>query len=210
MDDWGDINEPQDDDDQLWGGDISDNNGDGDDRDEPHEYVATFDQEVAAQSSKDFAKSCGDPIPFSIKPGTKEYAQAISSKTPLERFKLDVDYVSRILNEYINLSVQDRNKMCERADYTNILNIEPKYLNALAYVLGYIANKNNAVINLDDSSKDKKEKIKNMRNIIGSPDDNFQLLQSINDEASKARSGNVFAVYPPDVIRYAQMWAKLS
>ena len=76
--------------------------------------------------------------------------------------------------------------------------------------MGYIANKNNAVINVDDSSKDKKEKIKNMRNIIGSPDDNFQLLQSINDEASKARSGNMFAVYPPDVIRYAQMWAKLS
>lgn len=212
MDDWGTIDEPQDDDDQMWGGDISD--GDEDDRDRSQEYVATFEQEVAAQSSKDHAKSCGDPIPFHIKPGTKEYAQAISNKTPLERFKLDVDYVSRLLNDYevktIHLSVKDRDIMCEKADDTEMINVDTKYLNALAYVLGYVANKNNAVIDMSDSSKDKKAKIAKMKSIIGEPKDNFQLLQSINDEASKARSGNSFAVYPPDVIRYGQIWSKLK
>ena len=69
----------------------------------------------------------------------------------------------------------------------------------------------NAVIDMKkDTEKEKKIKVTKMKSIIGNPSDNFSLLQSINDEASKARSGNSFAVYPADVIRYAQMWGKLK
>ena len=209
---WGEIDEPQSGEDETWDSDIS--RDDDEYKEEQQEYVNTFEQESSAQLSKDQAKSCGDPIPFHIKPGTKEYSQAIANKTPLERFKLDIDYISKLLNESninnINLSVKDRDKMCEKADDTQIVDIDPKYLNALAYVLGYIANKINAVIDIKkDNNKDKKNKVDRMKSIIGDPNDNFSLLQHINDEASKARSGNTFSVYPPDVIRYAQMWSKL-
>ena len=210
MDNWGEIDENSDKEEQLWDGGISDD--DENNKEEKQEYVTTFEQEVSAQATKDQAISCGDPIPYHIKPGTKEYSQAIANKTPLERFKLEVDYVSRLLNlEIVTLSVDDRNTMCEKANDTQIVDIDPKYLNALAYVLGYIADKMNAVIDMKkDTEKEKKIKVTKMKSIIGNPSDNFSLLQSINDEASKARSGNSFAVYPADVIRYAQMWGKLK
>jgi hypothetical protein len=210
MDNWGEIDENPDDEEQSWDGGISDD--DDNNKEEKQEYVTTFEQEVSAQATKDQAISCGDPIPYHIKPGTKEYSQAIANKTPLERFKLEVDYVSRLLNlENVILSVDDRNTMCEKANDTQIVDIDPKYLNALAYVLGYIADKMNAVIDMKkDTEKEKKIKVTKMKTIIGNPSDNFSLLQSINDEASKARSGNSFAVYPADVIRYAQMWGKLK
>jgi hypothetical protein len=210
MDNWGEIDENPDDEEQSWDGGISDD--DDNNKEEKQEYVTTFEQEVSAQATKDQAISCGDPIPYHIKPGTKEYSQAIANKTPLERFKLEVDYVSRLLNlENVILSVDDRNTMCEKANDTQIVDIDPKYLNALAYVLGYIADKMNAVIDMKkDTEKEKKIKVTKMKTIIGNPSDSFSLLQSINDEASKARSGNSFAVYPADVIRYAQMWGKLK
>ena len=210
MDNWGEIDENPDEEEQSWDGGISDD--DENNKEEKQEYVTTFEQEVSAQATKDQAISCGDPIPYHIKPGTKEYSQAIANKTPLERFKLEVDYVSRLLNlENVILSVDDRNTMCEKANDTQIVDIDPKYLNALAYVLGYIADKMNAVIDMKkDTEKEKKIKVTKMKSIIGNPSDNFSLLQSINDEASKARSGNSFAVYPEDVIRYAQMWGKLK
>ena len=210
MDNWGEIDENPDEEEQSWDGGISDD--DENNKEEKQEYVTTFEQEVSAQATKDQAISCGDPIPYHIKPGTKEYSQAIANKTPLERFKLEVDYVSRLLNlENVILSVDDRNTMCEKANDTQIVDINPKYLNALAYVLGYIADKMNAVIDMKkDTEKEKKIKVTKMKSIIGNPSDNFSLLQSINDEASKARSGNSFAVYPADVIRYAQMWGKLK
>jgi hypothetical protein len=210
MDNWGEIDENPDDEEQSWDGGISDD--DDNNKEEKQEYVTTFEQEISAQATKDQAISCGDPIPYHIKPGTKEYSQAIANKTPLERFKLEVDYVSRLLNlENVILSVDDRNTMCEKANDTQIVDIDPKYLNALAYVLGYIADKMNAVIDMKkDTEKEKKIKVTKMKTIIGNPSDNFSLLQSINDEASKARSGNSFAVYPADVIRYAQMWGKLK
>jgi hypothetical protein len=210
MDNWGEIDENSDKEEQSWDGGISDD--DENNKEEKQEYVTTFEQEVSAQATKDQAISCGDPIPYNIKPGTKEYSQAIANKTPLERFKLEVDYVSRLLNlENVILSVDDRNTMCEKANDTQIVDIDPKYLNALAYVLGYIADKMNAVIDMKkDTEKEKKIKVTKMKSIIGNPSDNFSLLQSINDEASKAKSGNSFAVYPADVIRYAQMWGKLK
>ena len=210
MDNWGEIDENSDKEEQSWDGGISDD--DENNKEEKQEYVTTFEQEVSAQATKDQAISCGDPIPYHIKPGTKEYSQAIANKTPLERFKLEVDYVSRLLNlENVILSVDDRNTMCEKANDTQIVDINPKYLNALAYVLGYIADKMNAVIDMKkDTEKEKKIKVTKMKSIIGNPSDNFSLLQSINDEASKAKSGNSFAVYPADVIRYAQMWGKLK
>jgi hypothetical protein len=208
MDDWGEIEEPNQFEDDTWGGDISDG-----DKEEEQLFETTFEQEQTARASAGHAKSCGDPIPFHIKPGTKEYSQAIANKTPLERFKLEVDYVSRILNDSGNdvlvLSVNDRDIMCERANDTDSIGIDPKYLNALAFILGYIANKNGSVIDKNDSNKESKKKIVKMRDIIGRPDDNFNNLQLINNDASKARSGNSFSVFPPDVIRYAQMWDKL-
>jgi hypothetical protein len=198
MDDWGDVDNPEDNnDDEMWGGDISE---------DEQKFETTFEQEQGALASKDVAKSCGDPIPFHIKPGTKEYSHAIANKTPLERFKLDVDYVSRILRDDLMLSVEDRDTMCERADNTLIVGVDPKYLNALAYILGYIALRKDCIIKRGDNKKIKKEKIGRMSKIIGVLGDNFSSLKLINDQAAKARSGNSFAVFPEDVIRYAQIW----
>jgi hypothetical protein len=206
MDDWGDINNPEDDNDEMWGGDISDG-----EQDDDQKFETTFEQEQGAIASKDVARSCGDPIPFNIKPGTKEYAQAIANKTPLERFKLEVDYVSRILTETGNnslmLSVKDRDIICEKSN--NTLNIDPKYLNPLAYIMGYIIYRKDGIIKNEDSNEIKKKKVNIIYDIIGVPGDNFSYLKLINEEASKARSSNSFAVYPADVIRYAQMWETL-
>ena len=122
MDNWGEIDENPDNEEQSWDGGISDD--DENNKEEKQEYVTTFEQEVSAQATKDQAISCGDPIPYHIKPGTKEYSQAIANKTPLERFKLEVDYVSRLLNlENVILSVDDRNTMCEKANDTQIVDI---------------------------------------------------------------------------------------
>lgn len=207
MDEWGTIDDPEENED-MWGGDISDK-----EKEDEQIFETTFEQEQGALASKDVAKSCGDPIPFHIKPGTKEYSYAIANKTPLERFKLDVDYVSRLLtdsgNDLLMLTVKDRDTMCQRADNTETVGIGPKYLNAFAYILGYIAYRKDAVIKKEDSDKIRKKKVGKMREIIGIPDDNFRELKLINNEAAKARSGNSFAVFPPDVIRYAQMWERL-
>jgi hypothetical protein len=208
MDNWGDVDDPDDNNEEMWGGDISDQ-----EEKEDQRFETTFEQEQGALASKDVAKSCGDPIPFHIKPGTKEYSQAIANKTPLERFKLDVDYVSRILtesgNDSLMLSVKDRDTMCEMADNTDSVSIDPKYLNALAYILGYIVYRKDGIIKREDNEKIKKKKVDRISDIIGVPVNNFSELKLINDEASKARSGNSFAVFPEDVIRYAQMWERL-
>jgi hypothetical protein len=208
MDDWGDVDNPDDNNDEMWGGDISD-----EEKEDEQRFETTFEQEQGALASKDVAKSCGDPIPFHIKPGTKEYSLAIASKTPLERFKLNVDYVSRILtetgNEELTLTVKDRDTMCERADNTQTVGLHAKDLNALAYILGYIAYRKDCVIKKEDSGNIKKKKVGIMLRIIGVPGNNFRELKLINDEAARARSGTSFAVFPADVIRYAQMWERL-
>jgi hypothetical protein len=213
MDNWGEIQESEQlDEDDMWGSDMNSEISDGEDNQQ--QFENTFEQEQSAAASSGQSKSCGDPIPFHIKPGTKEYSQAIANKTPLERFKLEVDYVSRILTDSGNvvllLSVNDRDIMCERANDTDIVDIDPKYLNPLAFILGYIAHNMDAVIIKNDTDKEIKKKIVKMRSIIGRPDDNFSDLKVINDSASKARSGNSFSVFPADVIRYAQMWNKLK
>jgi hypothetical protein len=204
MDDWGDIDNPDNNEEEMWSGDISD---------DEQKFETTFEQEQGANSSKDVARSCGDPIPFDIKPGTQEYSRAIANKTPLERFKLEVDYVSRLLTETGNnsliLSVKDRDTMCEKADNTLIVGIDPKYLNALAYTLGYIVYRKDGIIKRGDTDKIKRKKINSISDIIGFREDNFSSLKLINDEAAKARSGNSFAVFPEDVIRYSQMWERL-
>jgi hypothetical protein len=209
MDIWDDDNPDDNDisDEYRFDEDISDNDNT---NDHDQEFKTTFEQEKGAIGSKDVAKSCGNPIPFNIKPGTKEYSQAIANKTPLERFKLDVDYVSKLLSREYNdfiLSVSDRDTMCEKADETLSIGIDPKYLNALGYVMGYIVNKKNGLIKIGD--KNEKEKIKIINNIIGTQKNNFNKLELINQVASKARSGNSFAVYPADVIRYSQLWGRL-
>jgi len=165
------------------------------------EFKSTYEQEASAFGSANQARECGDPIPFHIKPGTKEYYQALANKTPLEKFKLDVDYVSRLLtdmnDDVLTLTVKDRNILCEKADNVTYIGLDPMYLNVLAYILGYIANKKDGTI---------KEKVSFMKKIIGSDSDDFSKLKDINETASKARSGNSFSVFPADVIRYAKMW----
>jgi hypothetical protein len=176
-------------------------------------YEATFEQEKSAEYNKNVAISCGDPIPFNIKPGTKEYVQAIANKTPLEKFKLDVDYISNILNKSNNsqtiFSIEDRNLMCLKADSVSSIGFEIKNFNPLAYILGYISTKNNYIIIDSDKERDKKIKITKMKKLIGNYEDDYSVLKNINIQASKVRSGNSFSVYPPDVIRYGRMWLRL-
>jgi hypothetical protein len=210
MDIWGDENAQIDD--NYYDSEINDGEYNEDSDGMQQEFKTTFEQEQSALSEQNIARSCGTPIPFNIKPGTKEYVQAISDKTPLERFKLEVDYLSKILNNSsfkIFLSVDDRDTMCEKADNSIAIGIKPENLNSLAYVLGYISNTTDSIISDDDNIKNIKIKVEKMSKLIGNPKDDFYNLKNINLEASKSRSGNNFSVYAADVIRYGRMWKRL-
>ena len=172
---------------------------------------ATFEQEVTALSNKNYAESCGS-MPIS-KPGSAEFRKEMSNKTPVERLKMNISQISILLNEdidYININVDDRNKMCKLVDYVKIVGVYPRYINALAYVMGYYIYMQNCIINEDnDTKKIKTNKITKYNKIVGTPDTNFMLLKHINDISSSVRSGNSFSVSPADVIRYGKLWNRL-
>lgn len=209
MDIWGDIehNSEQDDEDI---GDVS----------EDQVFETTYEQEVSAAASKDYADSCG-PMPISA-PGTKEFQKEMSQRTPMESFKAYVNRIALTLNEDTDmvLNVNDRNDMCRLADYTLSVGTDAKYLNALAYVIGYYVYMQGSIIKKDkleggkliekgDDSSQIKKKLKLLYKIIGRPEHSFDLLQRMNDITETLRNGNSFAVMPADVIRYGQFWERL-
>ena len=148
----------------------------------------TWEDQQTALISKDFADECGSmPI---AKPGTKEFQKEWGRKSPIERFKLQVNKVALDLTENsgtIILSKDDRNRMCRKADESYMVGTPAKYLNPLAYVLGYVVYKTGS---LKSSAA--------MYKIFGK---DFHKLQQINMYAK-----NDYAVFPPDVIRYGRFW----
>lgn len=84
------------------------------------------------------ADDCGGlPVPIDkIKNVTQD---------PEERFKIYVGAISHSIteNEFYDISVEDRNKMCRMASQLNNV----KYLNPTAYILGYISTNGGQEIN---------------------------------------------------------------
>lgn len=195
MEDWDqyDIhnNADQSDDSGIWEGGISD--------DEYKEdlFQPTFDQQVHSSEQND----CGAPI---IKePGKEdEYRKAISQLDPIDRLKQQIGSVVKSLIEenFINISPSERNEICRSVDSIGVVNIQAKYISPLAYVLGYFAYHRGFMITDDDSSKKRKDKMVRINKEI------FNNLENIN----KVVGGNFnYGVFPPDVIRYMRLWAKI-
>ena len=176
----------------MWGGDISD-----DVREEEQRFETTFDQQVHSSEQND----CGSLI---IKePGKEdEYRKAISQLDPIDRLKQQIGSIVRSLNEedFINISSNERNEICRSVDGLGIVNIQAKYISPLAYVLGYIAYHRGFMITDNDSSKERKDKSDKINKEI------FKNLENINN----VTGGNFnYGVFPPDVIRYMRLWDKI-
>lgn len=162
-------------------------------------YEDTWDRQEAALYSKDFAEKCGS-MPNAA-PGTREFQKEWRQKTPIERFKLGVNKVALDLNDnsrVITLTKSDRNKMCGKADYAHLAGTPAKYLNPLAYVLGYVVYKGNAISSGPASSS---SEVKNMGELLGSGGDIFGELDRINMYTKQD-----YSVFPADVIRYGRFW----
>jgi len=181
---------------------------DDDDGDSGPIYEDTFERQVAAASSKEYAEECGAMPAHKV--GSDEFRREMARKTPMERFKLKVNKVSLGLNDNfdtISLSKSDRNMLCREADSTKGVGTDAKYLNPLAYVLGYVAYQKNCIITegitegiaegkFDDSY------IKRVGEIFGDISGPFGRLKEMNDVV-----GDDYQVYPADVIRYGRFWA---
>lgn len=100
---------------------------------------------------------------------------------PLERFQIQVDAISRNLNNWdgIDISEQMITKMVETARMLNVV----KHKNAASYVLGFLASHGGGKI-------DKK----GVDFVIA------KVLPHVQEEH----------VLPPDVIRYARLWVALD
>lgn len=157
-----------------WGGGFE---GD-DDFDNGPRMEATFDQ--LQHSSR--ADDCGG-LPVAV-PGGKliDLSRTINQLTtdPEERFKRHVGAIAHILTEddIFDISIDDRNAMCRRAGRLD----KVKYLNATAYILGYVITRGGKKI--DNKLMQKA----------------FANLRYMNDDSVK----------PSDVVRYARYWEKIG
>jgi hypothetical protein len=128
-----------------------------------------------------FADECGGSpviIPGKLSDINKEINQL--TQDPVERFTTYIGAISHSITEdgLYNIGIEDRNKMCSIAK--RLKNI--KYLNATAYILGYLVTNGGQAINKDTVK------------II------FNFLPQLRDDSVKE----------PDVIRYARFWMKLD
>ena len=127
------------------------------------------------------ADDCGG-APIAITGDMSELNKQINHITqdPEERFKRHVGAISHSITEdgFYDISVDDRNKMCRIA--SNLDNV--KYLNATAYILGFLAT--NGGRSIDE---------KTIKHI-------FTILPRLTDDSVK----------PPDVLRYARFWLNLD
>lgn len=164
------------------GGDYDE--GGGYDEEGGQEFKATFEQEVAAGSGQ-HAAECGPHIPY--EKGTAEFRKAISELSTTERFKLEIERVSKKMNDddILKLSVDDRNGMCNAVDRLSMLNLNDRYLNVTAYVLGYWFTNGGTRKIINDKRWNEIEQI--IRN------------RSLEDTS----------VFPADVIRYSRMWERM-
>ena len=110
------------------------------------------------------------------------------SLTPEERFRRSVGIIIYNMRKNNYSDIEDvltsdiRNELCQTVDKIDFA----KYLNASAYIMGYIITKGgeNDINNLD------KKLVKKV----------FDYLSQLEDESVK----------PPDVLRYARLWHRLK
>jgi hypothetical protein len=168
-----------------------------DERDEIVPMEATFDQQVHSTEQND----CG---PLIVKEAGKEdeYRKAMSQLDPIDRLKQLIGSVVYNLGDKVSnimdISSTERNIICRSVDDLTVVNIEAKYINPLAYVLGYVAYHRGFMINDSDSMKKKKDKSEKINNEI------FSELDNINTVTSN------YSVFAPDVIRYMKLWDRIT
>jgi len=139
---------------------------------------ATFDQ--LKNSSR--ADDCGGLPVVVIGGKLGDLSKTINQLTtdPEERFKRHVGAIAHNMTEdnHFDISIDDRNTMCRHASNLD----KVKYLNATAYILGYV---------ITHGGKKIDEKI--MQKV-------FEKLRYLTDDSVK----------PPDVVRYARYWEKVG
>jgi len=145
-------------------------------------YQPTFDQLVHSTP----VNECGY-ISVSYDSKDKEaYRRELLRLTPLERLKHNINMVSYNLNNQniFEIFPDDINKLCRYTNMLDIINIDSKFVNPTAYILGFLAtNKGRTQVN-------KKEVT-----------DIFNKLKLLDDDSIKKE----------DVIRYSRLWSlKLS
>jgi hypothetical protein len=120
------------------------------------------------------AEDCGS-IPVNLS-NLKEIDQL--THDPVERFKIHVGATSHSMTEdgLYDITIDDRNKMCRVSSHLDNV----KYLNATAYILGYVATDGGRAIN--------KKKLKEI------------FTDKLKDDSVK----------PPDILRYARFWLGLD
>lgn len=148
---------------------------------EDDKYRPTFEQEVGARGQANMARSCYVGIDLN----DPDYNKKIRELSPEDKFKFNLDNFVRNIDKKIQLTVENRDEMCETASRLPTI----KYLNPIAYALGYWVTKGG--VKIDDKNWKKINTVKDGVQII-----NIDLKDS--------------NVYPADVIRYARFWINLK
>ena len=115
--------------------DLTDDVDDIDDFNEEQQYEATFEQQIHSSEQND----CGNIV---LMPGKEdEYRKAISELDPPDRLKHFIGTIVYSLNDnnIIEISSKERNEICRSVDNLRNVNTQAKYVNPLAYVLGYVS-----------------------------------------------------------------------
>lgn len=185
MDIWGNLNEEDNDldeyrdfgDDNIW-----DDNDGYMSEEQKDIYQPTFDQLVHSTPINE----CGY---LSISSDSKDkdaYRRELLRLTPVERLKHNINMICYNLNEQkiFEILPEDINKLCRYTNMLDIINIDSKFVNPTAYILGFLATNNGKTQVI-------KKEVTDIFNKLGLLDDN-----SIKKE---------------DVVRYTRLWSlKLS
>ena len=236
MDKWGEIDEPLSEED-MWGGDISDRDddergGEGGD----YKTEVTFDQKMHSSE----INTCGSLI--MEEPGKKDdYRKAMAALSPIERIKMSINKIIYTFKEegVIELSSNQRNKICNSVDNVSTYDMNPIFLNPLAFLLGYLVCRKNIMITDDEKEtpeeieRHMKRRIKESKGKKISEEEKetkdeekrrrvrekkaakfFELFGNVQDSFQRLQEMNniagEYAVYAPDVIRYGQLWLKIG
>lgn len=205
LDLYGEVPEEEDD---NYGGFDDDGYGN-DDMEDEQKYEATFDQQQHSEKENTCKKINAD--------SREEYIKLYTALNNTEKLEVDIGRIVSFLNNESNTLAYDitdyqRNYMCTMAR-----SVDAQYISPLAYVLGYIVVENGCLISGEDDKKSKDKKVKKLRSLflgkkIDEGDDNYKNFASLSNINSvvKSSSDSEYGVYPPDVIRYANMWNKLK
>jgi hypothetical protein len=190
---------------------------DDNDREDAQQFVSTWDQQQSSSEQND----CYQIAP-NLNP--EERRKVMASLSPIEHLQVRIGSIVHTLNEADNqliadtISSEQRNYLCRQVLKLTDINNQPKYINALAYVLGYMVFNINALILESDNKHERKIKVTKLRKLFLCPtkidkitNDNFINLDNINNNVrNTTASDDLYSVFPADVIRYALLWSRLD